>query len=102
MAENVPEWNVFQIGTVERFRMVRGGGRLPAGLISDDGLHREAGEQDPDCEAQVSLQREGRHQRERSVDAERPKETGGHGQFILTWWQGQEAFTLEGNLRLAV
>lgn len=60
-----------------------GAERLPAGLISDDGLHGEAREQDPDREAQVSIQREGRHQREHGVDAKRPEETGGHGQFIL-------------------
>src|ERR1035437_3973415 len=60
-------------------------GRLPAGLISDAGLYRKASEQDPDRDPQVSVQREGRHQRQHSVDAECPKETRGHGQFILPW-----------------
>ena len=49
-----PNSGTFQNGAGEE-------GRLPAGLISDAGLHRKATEQDPDHGAQVPVQREGRH-----------------------------------------
>ena len=83
MAGDVPEWNMFQIGTVERFRVERGG--LPACFVGDDGLHGKAGEQNPDRQAQVPVQGEGGHQREDGIDAKRPEETSGHVQFILAY-----------------
>ena len=49
-----PNGGTFQSGAQEE-------GRLPAGLISDAGLHRKATEQDPDRKAQIPVQREGRH-----------------------------------------
>ena len=59
--------------------------RLPAGFVGDAGLHGKAREQNPDREAQVSVEGEGSEERQHGVDAERPEETGGHKPSILAW-----------------
>ena len=61
------------------------GGGLPACFVGDDGLHRQAGQQNPDRQAHVAIQRKRSHQREDGIDAKRPEETSGHGQFILAY-----------------
>ena len=78
----------FQIGTcfrLEQRNVSEWGGGLPTGFIGDASLDRQPSEQNPDREAQVTVQGEGGEQRQHGVDAERPEETRGHGEFILAW-----------------